>query len=110
MVDGNKFKIVDEHYKKLDNQLQNHHLEWQESMVESNERWLEQGTKIEQLVMFMELLSSQFQHLLAFQTARTKTARGHFRGILATPGLDRNVEVNASVEKITAEYKVIMFT
>lgn len=81
MVDGNKFKVVDEHCKRLNNRLQNHHLEWQESMVESKERWLEQSTKIKQLLMQMELLSSQFQHFLASQTAKTETG-GHSRGIL----------------------------
>jgi len=53
----------------------------------------------------MELLSSQFQHLLASQMARTETTVGHSRGILATPGLDRSVEVNASIEKITPGHK-----
>jgi hypothetical protein len=97
VVDGNKFKIVDEHYKRLDNQLQTYHLEWQESMAENKE----QGAKIEQLVIQMELLSSQFQQFVVAQTARTETTGGHSRGILATPGMDRNVEVNASTEKIT---------
>jgi len=73
-------------------------------MAESKERWLEQGTKIEQLVTQMELLSSQFQQLLASQTARTET-RGHSRGILATPGLDKSMKVNASVEKITPGHR-----
>ena len=70
MVDGNKFKIVDEHCKRLDNQLQTYHLEWQESMAENKE----QGAKIEQLVIQMELLSSQFQQFVAAQTARTEMA------------------------------------
>jgi len=97
MVDGNKFKIVDGHCKIIDNQLQTYHLEWQESMAENKE----QGAKIEQLVIQMELLSSQFQHFVATQTARTETAGGHSRGILATPGMDMNMEMNASTEKIT---------
>jgi len=49
----------------------------------------------------MELLSSQFQQFIAAQTARTERAGGHSRGILATPGMDKNVEMNASTEKIT---------
>jgi hypothetical protein len=97
MVDCNKFKIVDEHCKRLDNQLQTYHLEWQESMTENKE----QGAKIEQLVIQMELLSSQFQQFVAAQTARTETTGGQSRGILATPGMDKNVEMNASIEKIT---------
>ena len=59
--------------KKLENQLQIHHLKWQESMADNKERWLEQGTKIEQLVMQMELLSTQFQHFLASQITRKET-------------------------------------
>jgi DNA anti-recombination protein RmuC len=81
---SNKFKVVDEHCKKLENQLQNHHLEWQESMAESKERWLEQGTKIEQLVMQMELLSTQFQHFLASQITRKETG-------LSNNGYEKNL-------------------
>jgi len=73
-------------------------------MVENKERWLEQGTNMEQLVMHMELLSTQFQHFLASQITRKETG-ANFRGILATPGLHRDVEANASVEKITPKYK-----
>ena len=54
MMEGNKLKAVDEHYKKLENQLQNHHQEWHESIAESKERWLEHGTKIDQLVFKMK--------------------------------------------------------
>jgi hypothetical protein len=61
----------------------------------------EQGAKIEQLVIQMELLSLQFQHFVATQTARTETTGGHSRGILVTPGMDMNMEMNASTEKIT---------
>jgi hypothetical protein len=32
--------------KKLENQLQIHHLKWQESMADNKERWLEQGTRL----------------------------------------------------------------
>jgi hypothetical protein len=54
MMEGNKLKAVDEHYKKLENQLQNHHQEWHESIAESKECWLEHGTKIDQLVLQIE--------------------------------------------------------
>jgi hypothetical protein len=54
MMEGNQLKAVDEHCKKLENQLQNHHQEWQESMTESKECWLEHGTKIDQLVLQMK--------------------------------------------------------
>jgi hypothetical protein len=73
-------------------------------MAENKEHWLEQGTNMEQLVMHMKLLSTQFQHFLASQITRKETG-DNFKGILTTPGLDRDVETNASVEKITPEHK-----
>ena len=62
----------------------------------------EQKAKIEQLVIQMDLLSSQFQQFVAAQTTRTNMIESHSRGILTTPGLDMNVEVNAPIEKITS--------
>jgi hypothetical protein len=38
---------------------------WQESMAESKEHWLEQGTKIDQLVLQMKTISTQFQQFIA---------------------------------------------
>jgi hypothetical protein len=73
-------------------------------MAENKEHWLEQGTNMEQLVMHMKLLSTQFQHFLASQITRKETG-DNFKGILTTPGLDRDVETNASVEKITPEQR-----
>jgi hypothetical protein len=85
MAEGNKFKAVNENCKKLENQLQNHHLEWQESMAESKERWLQQGTKIDQLVLQMETISSQFQQLIASQPAR-KDIGTSSRGFISARG------------------------
>ena len=48
----------------------------------------------------MELLSSQFQQFVTAQTARTDMTGGHSRGILTTPGRDRNVEENAYNENL----------
>ena len=93
MVENNKLQVVEEHCKKFDNQLQNHHLKWKESMEESNERWLEQGKKINQMVLQMESLSSQFQNFLANKIARKET-RANSKGILTTIGTGREARMN----------------
>jgi hypothetical protein len=53
------------------------------SMEESKESWLEQGRKINQLVIQMESLSSQFQNFFADQIARKETG-ANSKGVLAT--------------------------
>jgi len=100
-VEGNKFKAVNENCKKLENQLYSHHLEWQESMAESKERWLEQGTKIDQLVLQMETISLQFQQFIASQPVR-KDIETSSRGILTTPGNDKETRMLVSAEKIVS--------
>ncbi|XP_073268339.1 uncharacterized protein [Populus alba] len=104
MAESNKFKTVNENCKKLETQLQNHHLEWQESMAESKERWLEQGTRIDQLVLQMEIMSSQFQQFIASQPAR-KDIGTSSRGILATPGTDKETGMPVSAEKNAPGYR-----
>jgi len=104
MAKGNKFKVVNENCKKLENQLQSHHLEWQESMAESKKRWLEQGTKIDQLVLQMETISSQFQQFIASQPARKDNGTSSI-GILTTPGTDKETGLPVSAEKITPGHR-----
>jgi hypothetical protein len=99
MADGNKLKVVNENCKKLENQLQSHHLEWQESMAESKERWVEQGTKIDQLVLQMKTISTQFQQFITSQPARKEIGTSS-RGILATPGADKETRMSISIERI----------
>ena len=57
-------------------------------MAESKERWPEQGTKSDQLVLQMETISTQFQQFIASQPAR-KDIGTSSRGILTTPGTDK---------------------
>jgi hypothetical protein len=104
MAEGNKFKAMNENCKKLENQLQNHHLERQEFMVESKERWLEQGTKIDQLVLQMETISLQFQQFIASQPAR-KDIGTSSRGILTTPSTDKETGMLVSAEKIAPGHR-----
>ena len=104
MAEGNKFKAMNENCKKLENQLQSHHLEWQESMAESKERWLEQGTKIDQLVLQMETISSQFQQFIASQPVR-KDIGTSSRGIFTTPGTDKETGMPVSAERIAPGHR-----
>ena len=100
MAESNKFKTVNENCKKLESQLHSHHLEWQESMAESKERWTEQGTKIDQLTLQMETMSAQLQQFIAGQTMR-KDIGTSSRGILATPGMEKETGIPVSIERIS---------
>ncbi|XP_073260705.1 uncharacterized protein [Populus alba] len=104
MTESNKFKTVNENCKKLESQLQSHHLEWQESMAESKECWMEQGTMIDQLALQMETISTQFQQFIASQPARRDIGTNS-KGILTTPGTKKETRMPVSVERIAPGHR-----
>ncbi|KAG6788567.1 hypothetical protein POTOM_004638 [Populus tomentosa] len=72
-------------------------------MAESKERWMEQGTKIDQLALQMETISTQFQQFIASQPARRDIGTSS-RGIL-TPGTEKETKMPVSAERIALGHR-----
>jgi hypothetical protein len=69
-------------------------------MEKNKKRWLEQGRKIDKMILQIESLSSQFQNFLANQMAGKETG-ANLKGILATLETGREAGVNTLYDGVS---------
>jgi len=73
-------------------------------VVKDKKQWLEKDRNIDQMNLQIEVLTTQFQTLLASQIVGIEVG-ANSKGILATPNIRKDAVINTSREEIVSRFR-----